>query len=170
MQLPVVAESECLCARCARHQSTCCQFSEIYVTEGDVDRIASAVGSREFYEYATPVDPIYAQQDDDPIWREHVFREDGSRRVLKHQPDGDCTFLSATGCRLPLETRPLICRLYPFDYTADGLKDRPAGGCPVELLPPGADLLEVLDISRSDAQRWHRQLYDELQVSNLAAD
>ena len=170
MELPVVVESDFLCARCARHQSTCCQGTEIFVTPGDVERIAAVTEDRGFYEYSTPVDPIYAEQDDDPIWREHVFREDGSRRILRHQPNGNCTFLGPVGCRLPLETRPLICRLYPFDYTAEGLKDEPAGGCPLELLPAGADLMETLEISRSDAQRWHRQLYDELQVNHRTTD
>ena len=98
----------------------------------------------------------------DPIWIENVIRPDGTRRVLQRQPDGDCTFLGDAGCALPLETRPLICRIYPFDYTADGLRDELAHGCPMELLPAGQSLLQALDIKRSDAERWHKQLYAEV--------
>ena len=32
-------------------------------------------------------------QDDDPTWQRHVFRADGSRRILKRRANGDCTFL-----------------------------------------------------------------------------
>ena len=67
---------------------------------------------------------------------QNVFREDGQRRVLKQQPDKDCFFLGPQGCSLPAEARPLICRLYPFDYNADRILPTPASGCPVELLRP----------------------------------
>ena len=53
--------------------------------------------------------------------------------MLKRQPDGDCTFLGEQGCVLPLETRPLICRLYPYDYSEQGIRDELAAGCPLEL-------------------------------------
>jgi hypothetical protein len=65
---------------------------------------------------------------------------------------------------LPLETRPLICRIYPYDYTADGLRDALARGCPTELLAEGQDLLEALQIDRADAVRWHEDLYRELKM------
>jgi Fe-S-cluster containining protein len=165
-----MAESEFLCARCARHMKTCCQTAEVYVTPGDVERIAAHVGRSDFYEFRPADDPIYLEQSDDPTWEHYVFREDGTRRVLKVQPDGDCTFLGAQGCVLPLETRPLICRLYPFDYNADGIKDDLARGCPMELIRPGQTLLTELDIHRADAERWHRQLYAELPLEEDATD
>ena len=78
------------------------------VTGGDMRRIAAETGRSEFVEYRPAGDPIYANQDDDPIWRERVIRADGTRRVLQRQPNGDCTFLGPQGCVLSLETRPLI--------------------------------------------------------------
>ncbi|MEZ6132131.1 MAG: YkgJ family cysteine cluster protein [Planctomycetaceae bacterium] len=162
--LPVVEiqSDEFLCVRCARHMKTCCQTSEVYVTPGDVRRIAEFTGDEDFHEYRRPEDPIYLQEDGDPVWIENVIRSDGTRRVLKRQANGDCTFLGKAGCVLPLETRPLICRIYPFDFTADGLRDTLASGCPEELIPNGQTLLQALDIKRSDAERWHRQLYQEV--------
>ena len=159
--MSVIAE-EFLCARCARHQKTCCQGTDIFVTLGDVQRIAEHTERSDFTEFRSPSDPVYLNQDDDPTWKEHVFRSDGTRRVLKQQPNHDCTFLGERGCVLPLETRPLICRLYPFDYTDAGVKSEPAGGCPVELLRPEQVLLETLDMRHEDANRWHEQLYREL--------
>ncbi len=143
---------------------TCCQTSEVYATPGDVRRIAEFTGQSDFTEFRVPEDPIYLNQSDDPEWLDHVFCEDGTRRVLRRHDNGDCTFLSESGCVLPLETRPLICRIYPFDYNADGIYDALASGCPTELLAPGETLLEALDARREDAVRWHRQLYEELRT------
>ncbi|MCA9149735.1 MAG: YkgJ family cysteine cluster protein [Planctomycetales bacterium] len=158
-----MASEEFLCVRCARHTVTCCQRSEIYVTPGDVERIQSHTGREDFVEFRCADNHEYVDQDDDPVWRDHVFRADGSRRVLRRKENGDCTFLGEHGCVMPLDTRPLICRLYPFDYTADGLSDELALGCPLELLLPGQSLLGALEMNVADAERWHRQLYEEVQ-------
>lgn len=154
--------TEFLCARCAKHQKTCCQNTDIYVTLGDVGRIANASSATDFTEYRAAADPAYDQTEEDPFWQRHVFRSDGTRRVLRQQPNGDCHFLGTEGCTLALSVRPLICRLYPFDYTVDGLKEQPAGGCPIELLRPQQQLLGVLGMNRSEAERNRAQLYAEL--------
>lgn len=140
----------------------CCQTPDIYVTLGDVRRIEDANGARDFYEFRASADPRYLDQDDDPAWREHVIRDGGSRRILKHQAGGDCFFLGPRGCVLPVEARPLVCRLYPFDYNEAEIHDELTPGCPVELLGAGQDLIQVLGMNREDARRWHRQLYDEI--------
>jgi Fe-S-cluster containining protein len=155
---------EFLCARCARHMKTCCQTPEIYVTPGDFERIASHTGRRDFSHFRIPTDPVYLEVDDDPVWQEHIFREDKSRRVLKKMPDGDCSFLGPQGCTLPLEVRPLVCRLYPYDYDERGIRDELTRGCPLELLRPGQKLLEVLGMKIDDARRWHKQLYEEVRL------
>jgi Fe-S-cluster containining protein len=154
---------EPLCARCARHTTTCCQWSEVFVTTGDVARIVEQTGRGDFFEYRPVDNPIYGDQDDDPVWRDHVFRPDGTRRVVRHQPNGDCHFLGPVGCVLPAHARPLVCRLYPFDYTSEGIHEELAEGCPLELLRPGQELLPVLNMHRDEAEVWRRQLYAEMQ-------
>ena len=161
-----MSNEEFLCARCARHMKTCCQTPEIYVTPGDVERIANHIGRRDFAHFRVPTDPVYLEEDDDPVWQEHVVREDNTRRVLKKRPDGDCSLLGPQGCTLPVEVRPLVCRLYPYDYDERGIRDELAGGCPVELLRPGQVLLEVLGMKIDDARRWHKQLYEEIRLEN----
>lgn len=161
-------DDEFLCVRCARRRKTCCQVSEIYVTHGDARRVSEYTGRSDFYEYRAPDNPSYAEQDDDPEWQRNVFRADGSRRVLKRRPDGDCTFLGTQGCTLPLAVRPLICRLYPYDYTAEGILPELSPGCPVELLRPGQSLIDALDMRLADALHWHRQLYDEIREEQHA--
>jgi uncharacterized protein len=155
---------EFLCVRCARHMKTCCQTSEIYTTPADVERIAANSGRDDFTEFRVPADARYLDQDDDPVWRKHVFRQDNSRRVLKRRSDGDCTFLGDKGCTLALEIRPLVCRLYPYEYTEAGITDDLSEGCPLELLRPGQDLIGALEMNPDDARRWQRQLYDEIQL------
>lgn len=153
---------EFICVCCARHMKTCCQTSEVYATPGDVERIAEFTGRRDFNEFKPAGDPSYLEQDDDPVWLEHVFRPDGTRRILKRRSNGDCTFLGPNGCELPLKTRPLICRLYPYDYDESGIRDELVRGCPLELLPPGQGLIDALEMNIDDARRWHRMLYKEI--------
>jgi Fe-S-cluster containining protein len=153
---------ESLCARCARYTKTCCQATEIFVTRGDVARIKAATGLGDFYEYRPVKNLDYADQDDDPIWRDGVFRDDGRRRVLKQQPNEDCVFLGVDGCRLTAAVRPLICRLFPFDFDAQQVLGPPAPGCPTELLQHGQRLMDAIGIRREQAERWRRQLYDEI--------
>ena len=153
---------EFLCARCARHTRTCCQDTEIHVTLGDVRRITPHANGADFFEFRHSSNPAYDQREEDPFWHQHVFRSDGTRRLLKQQPGGDCIFLGMQGCVLPSDTRPLICRLYPFDYTSVGLLPVLSKGCPVELLRPGQQLLTALDMRAEDAAPLRDQLYQEI--------
>lgn len=151
------------CALCATLGKTCCQSREILVTEGDKSRIGRFTGEQDTWEHARPNDLDYLDQDDDPNWLAWAFRPDGTRPILKRQPNGDCRFLSAAGCTLPLEVRPLVCRLYPYTYTERGL-DGVADDCPREVVPPGRTILQVLDMRQADAIRWRRMLYTELRT------
>src|SRR5690606_16894490 len=104
--LPVVSEDpddahEFLCARCSRRQQTCCQRTDIVLTEGDIFRIAEHVGHTDFVEFRPAGNAAYADQDDDPTWRDATFLPDGKRRVVMHRENGDCMFLGSTGCSLP---------------------------------------------------------------------
>lgn len=71
---------EPLCVRCAQTQRTCCQICEIYITPGDLERIAGYTGKSDFFEYRRPADPEYLDQSDDPLWAAYVFRPDGTRK------------------------------------------------------------------------------------------
>lgn len=152
------------CARCAQLQKTCCQRAEILVTRGDVARIQRHVGSDDFHEHRAPRDPAYTAPDpQDPNWVLYTVRKDGMRHMLKRRPNGDCTFLQATGCVLPESVRPLVCRLYPYSYNERELlgedgEDRPKKA----LAPDGRSMLAVLDIQETTAEHWRRQLYQEL--------
>ncbi len=156
--------AEPLCLACARERRTCCQIAQVYVTAGDVSRIAAHVGRDDFYGFVHPDDPDYADHPDDPLWLAAVFRADGRRRILTRGQNDECPFLGPRGCALDVETRPLVCRLYPFRYTEAGLGDLSAHHCPTHLLPVGACILSALGMDRAAALRWHALLYDELRA------
>ena len=152
------------CVRCAATQKTCCQRAEILLTAGDLDRIRRHGGHDAFWELRRPADPAYTQADpEDPDWLTYTVRADGTRRVLRRRAGGDCTFLGARGCQLPVTVRPLVCRLYPYAYTASGLTGVDSEYCPTALLAPeGTPMTEVLAMSTIVAERWRQQLYEEL--------
>ena len=153
---------EFLCVRCARVGRTCCQTCEIYVSPGDVRRIAAFTGQTDFFEDRAAQNPTYADHDDDPAWRDNVFQADGTRRVMHRAEDGSCQFLGPHGCQLPMEIRPLVCRIYPYDYDSQGIKKDLSHGCPLQLVRIGETLLTELDMNLHDAVRWHQQLYNEI--------
>lgn len=152
------------CARCASLQRTCCQRAEVLVTEGDIARIVAAGRATDFVEHRVPGDPAYSEpDDDDPNWLSYTQRHDGSRRVLRRASSGDCTFLGPQGCVLALEVRPLVCRLYPYEYTETELSGIASDYCPTAVLAPhGERMTDVLGIGADDAERWRQDLYAEL--------
>lgn len=153
---------ESLCAQCAIRQQTCCQAHDIYVTLSDIRRIRRFTGTGEFWEYRVPWNPEYLDVGDDPLWQSRVIRRDNSRRVLKQQVGGDCVFLTSTGCRIPMEVRPLVCRLHPCQYDERGIQPGLSPECPWYLLASDHSPHEAVSMSPADADRWHRLLYQEI--------
>jgi len=106
----------------------------------------------------------YLDQDHDPLWRQYVFHNDATRRVLKQKSNGDCLFLTLAGCCLPMEVRPLVCRLFPHLYTAEGISGlwdpqcEAARSKPVDMLYGG-----IAGIASSAAESWHQMLYQEIE-------
>ncbi|MCD7897926.1 MAG: YkgJ family cysteine cluster protein [Planctomycetaceae bacterium] len=155
------ASDDSLCRRCARTGPTCCQRTQVYVTGGDIARIAAATGLIDFHETVPPADPSGGGTLHlDAAWA-GTFSEAGST-VLAHAGNGDCVVLVPDGCRLPLAVRPLVCRLYPFDYNEDCIKGVFAPLCPAPERDAPALLLAELAMNRSAAEAWRRRLYDEL--------
>jgi len=152
------------CAQCALLQKTCCERAEVVITAGDAARIARHAGRTDFWEFRVPGDPDYAAVDpDDPNWVRWTLRPDGTRRVLKRQPGGACTFLGHGGCTLPGHVRPLVCRLYPFTYSESGMLGVVPEYCPTaHVLTPGMDMARMLGMTVEQAEGERLQLYREL--------
>jgi Fe-S-cluster containining protein len=151
------------CLECASRGHTCCQSHEIFVTWGDCRRIFAYTQRKDFYEYRKCTNIAYADQDDDPIWQQHVFRSDGSRRVLRQNIDGDCILLTPTGCSLPLTVRPLVCRLFPHMYSAEGLDPGWDVECPAATHCRAEEVAAgIAGVEWKEAEQWHDLLYDEV--------
>lgn len=152
-----------ICAKCAAKGSTCCEGPgrDIFITKGDVKRIEAFLNDTDFFEYRRPVNTEYMEVDD-PVWINNVFKDDQTRRVIKLSVSGQCRFLTSFGCKLPTHVRPLICRLFPFQYTASGISNELESDCPREFLTQGETLDQALGITREDANRWHQTLYQEI--------
>ncbi len=153
---------ESLCFQCSQQRITCCQNREIYVTPGDVRRIADKTGLSDFFEFCTPGDARYMENNDDPVWMNYIFRPDHSRRIIKRQSNGNCLFLAPKGCILAGDVRPLVCRLHPFNYNAEQIYPELEEECPTHLLNKGETLLQSLGMNPDSVGIWHRTLYLEI--------
>jgi Fe-S-cluster containining protein len=151
-----------VCGMCARLGNTCCQETEIYLTIGDIKRIAAQVSPLDFFEYRKPLDHSYLEQDDDPVWGVQTILRDGTRRVLKKKNERDCMFLTDIGCQLSMEVRPLVCRLHPLTYTMEGLAEVFDQRCLSVLQEPADVLITAMGMMPDQANAWHRQLYREI--------
>lgn len=156
------------CSICAsKGNGACCKRANIVVTIGDLVRISDYyLHSTSFWEYRLC---HYRPDQNDLLWNV-LFRSDNAARMLKVRDDGHCVMLKdATGCILPMDVRPLVCRLYPYDqFTEQGLEDFPDpenSDCPKEFSKHLEDnLADIIGVQRNDAVRWHKQLYDELRI------
>lgn len=151
-----------LCAECAKRGNSCCQGTEIYVTLGDVARLEAYTGETDCYEWRAQDEPGYYSPDSDPLWCCCTIRTDGQRRFLKRSANGECAMLTPAGCRLPLDVRPLVCRLHPWDYGDEGLRGVAQLHCPTDLLPEGMSVVEIIGVSEEQAEVWHATLYQEI--------
>lgn len=159
---PPVPDSPSLCSRCAGLGRTCCQNTRVFVTLGDLRRLRASAGDGDFVEYALPADgERLCGIEYDAAWS-RIFAPDGRRRVLAHLPDGDCRFLTSSGCSLPESVRPLVCRLYPFDYNETAIKGVHGHLCPRPEADSAPLLLALLAMNREKAEEWRKMLYREI--------
>lgn len=152
------------CVKCAGVTGSCCRNRQIVLTKFDVERIKKTTGKSDFYRYEIP-EPDYADQDDDPVWNVITANEDGTRRVMNKKADGGCYFLTGRGCLMQLESRPLICRLYPYEYNETSLS-RIDFDCPISVLPDPNVVLREMDMPAEKAEQWRRLLYHELVIEH----
>jgi uncharacterized protein len=80
---------------------------------------------------------------------------------------GDCTFLGENGCTLSEDVRPLMCRLYPYNYNEYGMIGLVLNDdlwCPIHALQPGETLPGMLYLDHDQAEQWRSQYYAELRA------
>jgi Fe-S-cluster containining protein len=156
-----------ICSECAKIQKTCCQKVDIIVTDEDILRIKEKKYNH-FHEYRTAQNEDY-EQERDPNWDSYTLQSDGKRQFLIRKANGDCFFLTAQGCRLDMESRPLFCKLYPYSYNEEDLFSIEAYHCPQNSIPDNQEFLEhEFMLSKENATVWHKQFYQELRAGKIA--
>jgi uncharacterized protein len=145
---------------CARIGTSCCTHYQIILTTGDIQRIFDFLGHQDFFTLEPPVlediEPDY-----DPLWMPLILKPEGVVCVIKRTQEKSCALLTETGCSLPYDCRPLICRLYPYQYTEEGVlgidKD-----CPISVEKEWGGALDTLDMTIDKAKQWISLLYAEV--------
>ena len=153
------------CIGCAQRGQSCCRNVHIYLTRGDIERIGQVHPGDDFYHWA-PLTPDYEDGGGDPSWNSAILDESGQRRTVRQKENGHCCFLTDTGCSLPSDVRPLLCRIYPYDFREFGLCGI-STSCPVASEIQWLQILEASEMKQSNAQTWVCQLYQEIKAEQL---
>ena len=148
------------CIACARQGQSCCRHVHIYLTCGDIDRIGRICVTDHFFHLA-PLTADYEDGGGDPTWNPAILDTEGRRRIVRQKDNGDCYFLTENGCSLPSHARPLLCRIYPYDFRSHGLCGI-SSSCPVAKESQWQQILEVSEMKENNARLWVSQLYDEI--------
>jgi len=111
------------CLRCGR----CCTSFGVCVTPFDILRLSRATGFGPADLVMTIFEPPERERD------EPAIRIDGKPSLLvlrwRGNPERRCLFLSDTGC-MAYDSRPMLCRTYPFKAANGKLKDLGSRACP----------------------------------------
>ncbi|OHD12762.1 MAG: hypothetical protein A2086_07230 [Spirochaetes bacterium GWD1_27_9] len=160
-----------LCDKCSKIDKTCCQLGSgvVLLTDGDIKRIINFVGQNDFWLMEEPKEYLKNRilSSFDPNMRLYALSKDNKVQTLKHQANGDCTFLTEKGCILPMEDRPLYCRIHPYDFVEEVVTGITFVDCPVQYLDKKGDLPDILNVKYDDAVRWVKQLYNELKEGKI---
>jgi uncharacterized protein len=160
-----------LCIECSKSGKTCCQLGSgvVLITDKDIERIADFTKKNDFWLFEEPKEYLNnrIKSSFDPNMKVLALSKDGKVHTLKHKVDGNCIFLSEKGCVLPMETRPLYCRIHPYDFVEDQVVGITFVDCPVDLLKKPGDLPDVINVKYDDAKRWVKMLYQELKEGKI---
>jgi len=148
------------CVRCSQNGSSCCKGTQICLTNGDILRISRFLDACNFFTIEN-ADPAYMEFGDDPGWLTLTIRPDGKRCVLRRTMDKSCTLLGENGCILPVNVRPLVCRLHPYLYTEAGISGVDPS-CPISRQRSWPAVLDQMGMAMHKACKWHALLYCEL--------
>jgi len=148
------------CAICASLGKSCCKGYQIYLTPGDISRISDYLKLSDFYTVEPPV-LTDIEPDYDPLWLPMIMSEDHQVRVLKRGADKQCCLATDSGCLLPLNRRPLICRLFPYDFKETCILGIDAS-CPISKDRDWQTVLNRMDMTKAKANMWRDLLYEEI--------
>jgi uncharacterized protein len=134
---------------CIGCHTRCCRHYAIYVTSGEVHRIARRIGVRaaDLVQLET-----VALSPSMPVAR----LAEGEGQLVLRSDGGDCGFLDGALCTIH-DHVPMICRLYPFTVAGrdDQLRHRGDVMCPDPFVLDDEDRVALLRAAR---RFWQRDL------------
>ncbi len=98
-----------------------------------------------------------------------ILLPDRHVKVLKRTLDKNCILLSKTGCCLPIDKRPLICRLYPYIYIEQGILGIDPE-CPISQNRNWERILSGMEMPKEKADVWISLLYNEMRYNGQYPD
>jgi Fe-S-cluster containining protein len=143
----------------------CCKDPLLPLTDQDVERIVRRTGV-EADDFVRWVDRNGIDMDDEP--EAFVRLRQGKRVMIMRQGRGGCHFLGADDRCTIYASRPLGCRVFPFDpsYTKDGKLRRlqliQATDCQYELDGNNdpADVKQLHERHEGATQRYHEKIVE----------
>ena len=143
----------------------CCKEPLLPLTDGDVKRIAKGTGEKP-QDFIRWVDRHGIEMDDEP--EGFIMLRNGKRVMVLRHTRGGCYFLGKDNRCTIYKSRPLGCRIFPFDgtFSKDGklrrLKLIQAADCKYELDGKNdVDELYKLDTRHEEAGHdWHDRIAD----------
>lgn len=161
-----------ICKKCSQIIRTCCEKPtvDVALTNADIERIATVTQLRDFYElrdveggsYSSPAN--YSKEEE--IYIMNIFKKDGRRNVLKHKNNGKCVLLGDNGCIVSFDVRPLLCRIYPYDWNDNREIWLNPTYCPKELFKDENEMVENIAVDLNTARELVDQLYNEIMKSS----
>jgi uncharacterized protein len=159
------------CRECSKSGKTCCEICDVIVTNGDIARISAFTGRNDFFllkpvseedrfEYANPRNVVKGSE----IYVKFFFNEEGRRNVLKRNEKGQCCLLTKDGCVLPFDFKPLVCRLYPYQWNDQRDIWVDCTDCPTELFKGEQEIKEHVCVSEEEALLLVNLFYDEIMI------
>lgn len=159
------------CSECSKLQLTCCELevTEVAITNGDIRRISDYTGRNDFYhlkQVSEEMKYVYENPANVPKgleqYVEYLFDEEGRRNILKKNERNGCCFLTPNGCALPSNIKPIICRLFPYDWNDNRDVWMDFTTCPKILFKDEQELKELVCLPEEEAKRLIDLLYYEI--------
>jgi len=134
-------ETENPCRKC---MAGCCKKYSVCLTGHDVARLVKATYNLDW------IDSIYAEDTNPEIARPFSLYENGKVEryllCLRMTEEDSCIFLGKDNLCKVYETRPMICRIYPFNQRlSEKLEYKENIRCPIEWRLKGEEVEQFLE-------------------------
>ncbi len=127
----------------------CCTRFVVCVTPSDVLRIAQATGKKPGSFVSVVQEPLEREREEPAI----LIDAEPCLLVLKRMAGNVCMFYNGEGCGV-YDSRPMLCRTYPFHLEGASLPSMKSRVCPERWQPSAAEKKRYI----ADCRRYESQI------------